>query len=170
MNNNGEIMENMENLDTEYEKNLKFMRKSVTMDEYPKIKGINFEEDIDLDKFIDSFSTNGFQATHLGLGISITNLMIDNKAKIFLAFTGNMISCGLRDIITYLVKHKFVDVLITTSSGIEEDLIKSIKPFVIGDFEASGNALFDMGVGRIGNIFKYSGFYLVFVINLFSTV
>ena len=43
MNNNGEIMENMENLDTEYEKNLKFMRKSVTMDEYPKIKGINFE-------------------------------------------------------------------------------------------------------------------------------
>lgn len=42
------------------------------------------------------------------------------KCKIFLSFTSNMISCGVRETIRYLVQHKLVDVLVTTAGGIEE--------------------------------------------------
>ena len=46
------------------------------------------------------------------------------RAKIFLGFTSNLISSGVREHIRFLVQHRMVDVLVTTAGGVEEDLIK----------------------------------------------
>ena len=48
----------------------------------------------------------------------------EKNAKIFLSYTSNMISSGMREIIRFLVEHKKVDALITTAGGIEEDFMK----------------------------------------------
>ena len=50
------------------------------------------------------------------------------RAKIFLGFTSNLISSGVREHIRYLVQHNMVDVLVTTAGGVEEDLIKVTPP------------------------------------------
>jgi deoxyhypusine synthase len=55
-----------------------------------------------------------------------------------------------------------VDVLVTTAGGIEEDVIKSLKPFVLGSFNANPREMFDKGVNRIGNIFVTNDRYLHF--------
>lgn len=39
-----------------------------------------------------------------------------------------MISCGVRESIKFLVKHKMVSCLVTTAGGIEEDFIKVTPP------------------------------------------
>lgn len=46
------------------------------------------------------------------------------RCKIFLGYTSNLISAGVREHIRYLVQHRMVDVLCTTAGGIEEDFIK----------------------------------------------
>lgn len=46
------------------------------------------------------------------------------RAKIFLGFTSNLISAGVREHVRFLVQHRMVDVVVTTAGGIEEDLIK----------------------------------------------
>jgi len=147
---------------TEGYQKLPWMRTYHTLDEYPKIKGYNFEEGFDLDKFIASLATTGIQATEMSRGINIINAMLDDDAKIFLSMTSNIISSGLREIITFLVKHKFVDCIVTSAGAIEEDVIKTLKPFVVGSFDASGRALFEKGIGRIGNIFAPADRYLYF--------
>jgi deoxyhypusine synthase len=48
------------------------------------------------------------------------------KCKIFLGYTSNMISCGIRETIRFLVQHKLVDAIVTTAGGVEEDLMKCI--------------------------------------------
>ena len=35
-----------------------------------------------------------------------------------------MISCGVRESLCLLAKHRMIDVVVTTAGGIEEDLIK----------------------------------------------
>ena len=47
-----------------------------------------------------------------------------NNCTIFLGYTSNMASCGVRETIRFLVEHKLVDCLVTTAGGVEEDLIK----------------------------------------------
>jgi deoxyhypusine synthase len=139
-----------------------FVRRCETLDGFPEVKGYDFEQPFDFNKFLDSYKSMGIQATNLGRGIEIVNEMIDNKAKIFLAFTSNMISCGNRELIRFLVKHKFVDVIVTSAGGVEEDIIKTFKPFVLGDFTVPGRVLFEKGIGRIGNIFAPYDRYFYF--------
>ncbi len=127
-----------------------------------KVKGYNFDEEFDAKKFFNSFKDVGFQATNLGEAIEIVKKMRKEKARIYLGFTSNMASCGVRDIITYLTKHKLVYFLVTTTGGIEEDIIKVHKPFLHGDFGADGKKLRENGVNRTGNLFIPNDRYIWF--------
>lgn len=133
-----------------------------SLEGYPEVKGMNFENNSDLKQFIKHLGSNGFQATNIGKAIEVLKTMWREKATVFLAFTSNQVSCGNREIITYLTKHKLANVITTTAGGIEEDVIKCLKPFVIGDFDVPGKVLFDKGINRIGNIFVPSDRYLYF--------
>lgn len=124
--------------------------------------GYDFNEGVDYSKIISTLGTTGFQATHLGRAIDITKKMITEKSFIFLGYTSNMVSSGLRDIIRFLVQHKKVNVLVTTCGGIEEDIIKCIGDFKIGDFGADGAELREKGINRIGNIFVPNSRYVAF--------
>jgi|GEM_PF-93954 len=95
----------------------------------------------------------GFQATNLGRAADVIKEMRENGAKIFLSFTSNMVSSGLREMFAHMAKHKMIDVIITTVGSIEEDLMKTHKPFLVGSFEADDTQLHKRGINRIGNIF-----------------
>jgi deoxyhypusine synthase len=124
-----------------------------TLDDHPDVKGHNFEKAFDLNSLLEGYARTGFQATHLAQAINIIKSMRRENAKIYLTFTSNIISSGLRDIVCYLVKNKYVDVLITSAGGVEEDVIKVFSSFKVGQFDATAKSLHDHGVFRIGNIF-----------------
>ncbi len=126
------------------------------------VKGYDFNQGIDYEKIVNNFATMGFQATQLSKAIEIVNGMIAEKATIFLGYTSNMVSSGLREVFRYLVEKKKVHVIVTTAGGIEEDIIKCLGDFVLGDFRASGKELRSKGINRIGNIFVSNNRYVVF--------
>ena len=74
------------------------------------------------------------------------------RCTIFLGYTSNMASCGMREYIRYLCQHKMVDVIVTTTGGIEEDIMKCLAPHYVGDFYLSGKELRSKGLNRIGNL------------------
>ncbi|CAN4083771.1 unnamed protein product [Withania somnifera] len=120
--------------------------------------------------------STGFQASNLGDAIQIVNQMLDWRlsnelptedcseeesdaayrksvtCKVFLGFTSNLVSSGVRDTICYLVQHRMVDVVVTTAGGIEEDLIKCLAPTYKGDSSLPGAALRSKGLNCIGNL------------------
>lgn len=133
------------------------------LSKFPKIEGYNPEREFNFEDFINKYINMGFQGSNLGIAIKIFQRMIEQKKdglKIFLSFTGNMISSGNRELITFLVKNKYVDGITTTAAGIEEDIIKCIGDFHLGTFEAKGSHLLDESIGRIGNIFVPAERYL----------
>jgi deoxyhypusine synthase len=145
-----------------FHKKLYEVKKPVDLSKLPEIKGYDFEKGFDFEKFIQSFSTSGIQAANLGSAISLVNMMIREKIPIFLSFTANMISSGMREIIAYLVKNKKIAVLCTSGGGIEEDAIKAHMPFRVGEFYVKGELLFEAGIGRIGNIYTTNEHYSYF--------
>lgn len=74
------------------------------------------------------------------------------RCKIFLGYTSNMISCGVRETIRYLAQHNLVQVIVTSAGGIEEDFIKCLAPTYLGDFHLTGLELRSKGLNRIGNL------------------
>jgi len=126
------------------------------------IGGYDFNNGVDYGKLIDKFSSTGFQATNLAKAIEIIKEMRKEKAYIYLGYTSNMVSSGLRDIFRYLAEHKLVDVIVTTAGGIEEDFIKCLGDFKLGRFDADGAKLREKGINRIGNIFVPNSRYVKF--------
>jgi len=133
-----------------------------SLEGYPKIEGWNFDNRFEYDKFVKQLNSTGLQATNLGKGIEITRTMIREKAEIYLTFTSNAISSGTREIICWLCKHKKVKAIVTSAGGIEEDIIKCFKPFVIGEFTDRGRELFEQGINTIGNIFVPNDRYIYY--------
>ncbi|CAN1268768.1 Deoxyhypusine synthase [Linum perenne] len=141
-----------------------------------KIQGYDFNQGVDYPQLLKSMLSTGFQASNLGDAISVVNQMLDwsladesivedcndeekdpayrrsVRCKIFLGFTSNLISSGVRDTVRYLVQHHMVDVVVTTAGGIEEDLIKCLAPTYRGDFSLPGSQLRAKGLNRIGNL------------------
>jgi len=126
------------------------------------IKGYDFNNGVDYSKIVASFQSTGYQASHLSRAIELVNKMISEKATIFLGYTSNMVSSGLRDVFRYLVEKRKVQIVVTTAGGIEEDIIKCLGDFVLGDFRASGRELRKKGINRIGNIYVPNSRYVKF--------
>ncbi|MAG02790.1 deoxyhypusine synthase [Candidatus Pacearchaeota archaeon] len=116
------------------------------------IKGYDFNQPLDYNKLLDSLESIGFQASHLSKAIKIINKMIEEKVTIYLGYTSNMVTSGLREIFRYLAEHKKINVIVTTAGGIEEDFIKCFGDFKLGKFSTSGELLNKEGVNRTGNI------------------
>lgn len=138
------------------------LRESEEPKEYTAIKGYDFNNGVDFDKLMASYGTTGFQASHLASAIKIINEMRKEKCTIYLGYTSNMVTSGLRDVFRYLVEHKFVDIIVTTAGGVEEDFIKCLEPFILGDFNAEGKILREKGINRTGNIFVPNSRYCRF--------
>ena len=71
-----------------------------------------------------------------------------------------ILSSGLREIVKFLVQNKLVDAVVSTAGGIEEDLMKCVDPFKLGDFEMPGYDLRGKGWNRNGNIIIETYTYL----------
>lgn len=126
------------------------------------IKGYDFNQTLNYGELIDSFQTTGFQASNLADAIKTINEMKKNNAFIFLGYTSNMVSSGLRDVFRYLAEHKMIDVIVTSAGGIEEDFVKCLGSFKLGKFDSSGAELRKKGINRIGNIFVPNSRYINF--------
>lgn len=125
-----------------------------------KVEGYDFGGEFDLEEFLESYGTTGFQATHLKEAVDLVKKMRDDDAKIFLTFTSNIVSSGLREAVTYLAKEDLVDVMITTSGSVTEDVIKTFHPFKMGEWDADEKKLREQGINRLGNIYVESDAYV----------
>ncbi|XP_043480314.1 probable deoxyhypusine synthase [Leptopilina heterotoma] len=151
----------------------------------PVVKGFDWNSGVDYDALLKSYALSGFQATNFGLAVEEIQKMLTarsvglnkeqidsfeddefikrkNSCTIFLGYTSNMASCGIRDTIRFLVQHKLVDCIVTTAGGVEEDLIKCLAPTYIGDFTLDGKLLRDKGINRIGNLLVPNNNYCLF--------
>lgn len=95
-----------------------------------RVAGYNWNEGLNYDKILQSYLHTGFQATNFGLAVEEINKMlhcrkqaipeekfidnddeftvVKNNCTIFLGYTSNLISSGLRETIKFLVKNKMV--------------------------------------------------------------
>jgi len=148
-----------------------------------EIRGYDFDTGSDIDRLMTSMFSTGLQATALGQSIAEVNKMLAwrlsdepilpdpcpdpatcaaTRCKIFLGYTSNLISAGVREHICYLVKHSLVDVLVTTAGGVGEDVIKCLAPTYVGDFQLKGADLRQRGLNRVGNMLVPNSNYCKF--------
>jgi deoxyhypusine synthase len=128
-----------------------------------KVKDFMWREGMKVSEMVSSFDSLGYQAIELSEAVKVSMKMKRNNAKVFLTFTSNMVTSGLRGFFAQICKLKIPDILVTTSGAIEEDLMKALgEDFEISNFYADDTSLHERGENRVGNLVIRNESYMKF--------
>ncbi|KAL8956632.1 MAG: hypothetical protein Q9183_006257 [Haloplaca sp. 2 TL-2023] len=137
------------------------------------VKGIDFndyaERTLSVEDLVGHMAGMGFQASAVSEAVRIINGMRSwrdpetaSRTTIFLGYTSNLVSSGLRETLRWLVEHKHVSAIVTTAGGVEEDLIKCLGHTYLDSFTSRGSELREKGMNRIGNLVVPNSNYCAF--------
>jgi len=127
------------------------------------VKDFLWKPGISVEELVDSYGSLGYQATELNEAVKVVLKMKRSGAKVFLTFTSNMVTSGLRGFFAQLCKMNIPNILVTTSGSIEEDIMKSMgDKFEISNFHADDTAMHERGENRVGNLLIRNESYMKF--------
>ena len=128
-----------------------------------KVKDFLWHPSMTVEEMVDLFGNIGYQAIELSEAVNVVLKMKRSGAKVFLTFTSNMVTSGLRGFFAQLCKLKIPNILVTTSGAIEEDIMKSFgEEFQVSDFYSDDTALHERGENRVGNLVIRNEAYMKF--------
>ncbi len=128
-----------------------------------KVKDLRWEQDMTVSRLVDSYEHIGFQSVELQKASDIIVKMKKDSSKIFLTFTSNMVTSGLRGFFAQLIELGIANVIVTTVGGLEEDIMKATgEEFRIGNFQIDDVQLHEQGINRVGNLLINNESYMNF--------
>ncbi len=127
------------------------------------VKDLRWKKGMKVKDLFEQFEQNGFQSIELFKAGKIILKMINEHAKIFLTFTSNLATSGLRGLFAQWIEFGYVHAVVTTTGAIEEDIMKAIgERFLISRFDADDIELHEKGHNRIGNLVITNDSYMKF--------
>ncbi|HUM76889.1 MAG TPA: deoxyhypusine synthase [Methanoculleus sp.] len=106
---------------------------------------------------LESMSMTGFQGRKLGESLGVwTRMITDPDCTIFMGLSGAMIPAGMQNVLIDLVRHRYVDVIVSTGANIFHDTCEHLGVrHYIGHQHVDDAALFEEGIDRIYDVFAY---------------
>ena len=127
------------------------------------VKDFNWKKGMTVRDLVTQYQGIGYQSVELARASEVFVKMKKDSAKIYLTFTSNMVTSGLRGFFAQLIRLKMADVIVTTVGGIEEDIMKAKgEEFTIGKFESDDVELHEQGINRVGNLLIKNESYMNF--------
>ncbi len=103
---------------------------------------------------VRDMSKMGFQGGQLGQSLRIWESMLEDEATIFLGLAGAMVPAGLGEFISYLIKERMVDCLVSTGANLFHDLCEDLGVVHYRGSACADDAyLNECKIDRIYNVF-----------------
>ncbi|MEE8403086.1 MAG: deoxyhypusine synthase family protein, partial [Candidatus Hydrothermarchaeaceae archaeon] len=108
-----------------------------------------------ISELTDAMLKTGFQGRKLAQAIETWSEMLDEKdLTIFMGLSGAMVPAGMRKIIAYMIRERFIDCLVTTGANLFHDIHEALGgKHYIGSHEADDRELYKYGIDRIYDVF-----------------
>lgn len=108
-----------------------------------------------ISEITDSMVNTGFQGRKMGEGIKIWEQMLkEEELTIFMGLSGAMVPAGMRKILSYLIRERKIDCLVSTGANIFHDIHESLGGFHYkGTHTADDCELYKHGIDRIYDVF-----------------
>jgi len=127
------------------------------------VKDFSWKPGMKVGDYVAELGNVGFQSVELKRASDVVVKMKKNNAKIFLTFTSNMVTSGLRGFFAQLIRLGIPGAIVTTVGGIEEDIMKATgEKFKIGRFDSDDVELHEKGINRVGNLMVDNQSYMNF--------
>lgn len=106
-------------------------------------------------ELLEEMQFTGFQGKKLGEAAEAWVEMLKEKnILIFLGISGAMVPAGMRKVISYLIKERFIDCIVTTGANVFHDIYEALgKTHYAGSCNVNDEELFSCSIDRIYDVF-----------------
>ncbi len=110
-----------------------------------------------ISELLNAMSKTGFQGRKLGEAFRIwTEMLKEEEITILMGLSGAMVPAGMRKILSWLIKNRYVDVLVSTGANIFHDIHETLGfKHYLGNEAVDDYALFKEGIDRIYDVFAF---------------
>jgi deoxyhypusine synthase len=132
-------------------KNRKNRRNSLTSS---RVEDLFVNESMEIKELVKKFERmGGFMAPRIAEASEILKEMNASGTTVFLSFTGNVVSTGLRGVISQMIRSGKVNIIVTTCGALDHDLARSFGArYASGKFEYDDVMLNQLEIHRLGNV------------------
>ncbi len=103
---------------------------------------------------LNEMSKISFQGRNLALAFQIYQKMLREKTFIFLGLSGAMVPAGMRRIISYLIKNRYLDCIVSTGANIFHDIHEALGRYhYLGSSNCDDRELYRCRIDRIYDTF-----------------
>ncbi len=118
------------------------------------VRPIEIDPGQGLDSFVRAMGNTAFQGKNLSRAVDVWEEMLKKRTTIFFGLAGAMVPAGMREVIVYLIKHRFIDCLVSTGANLFHDVHETLGRYHWqGSVHANDNDLRDEGIDRIYDVF-----------------
>lgn len=111
---------------------------------------IQIDRDRSVAGLLDKMEGASFQGRNLAAARNIWKKMLSDNATIMLGLSGNIVPAGMRRLISYVIKNRFVDIVVTTGANLFHDLHETLGRYhYIGSTDMDDAELQDAMVDRM---------------------
>jgi deoxyhypusine synthase len=111
----------------------------------------------DVNRLLEGMSQTGFQGRKLGESLAVWKRMVqDPDCTIFFGLSGAMIPGGMQACLMEMIRHHFVDVVVSTGANIFHDICEHVGiRHYLGHHSANDTELYERGIDRIYDVFAF---------------
>ncbi len=119
-----------------------------------KIKPREIKKRASVKSLVDAMGNSAFQGKNISLAQDIWVKMLKDNTTILFGLAGALVPAGMRGIMAYLIKNRFVDCLVSTGANLFHDCHETLGRFHFqGSHEVDDIKLFEKGIDRIYDVF-----------------
>jgi len=111
----------------------------------------------DIPTLLDRMALTGFQGRKLGESVAVWKKMLaDPECTIFFGLSGAMIPAGMQNCLVEMIRHHYVDVVVSTGANIFHDVCEHTGVcHYLGHHHVDDAGLYEKGIDRIYDIFAF---------------
>jgi deoxyhypusine synthase len=112
-------------------------------------------KDRSISELMDGMLKTGFQGRKLAESVQAWhNMLTEKDMTVFMGLSGAMVPAGMRRVISYMIKERMIDCLVSTGANLFHDSHEALgKKHYVGSHLADDEKLFEHGVDRIYDVF-----------------
>ncbi|MCX8172019.1 MAG: deoxyhypusine synthase [Archaeoglobaceae archaeon] len=108
-------------------------------------------------ELLRAMTKTGFQGRRLGLAFEIwLEMLKEKRITILMGLAGAMVPAGMRKIISWMIRNRFIDVLVSTGANLFHDIHEALGyKHYLGSDVVDDEKLYAEGIDRIYDIFAH---------------
>ncbi|MDO8427250.1 MAG: deoxyhypusine synthase [Deltaproteobacteria bacterium] len=124
----------------------KFLKRAVTP--------VKINAKADVEDLVKRMGDTAFQGRNLSEAVDVWEEMLKSNATVFFGLAGAMVPAGMREVMVFLIKNRFIDCLVSTGANLFHDIHETLgRHHWQGSHNIDDNVLKDAGIDRIYDVF-----------------